>query len=353
MYWKKVFYKDILGRSSRVKRNIIQYVGEVCRYLLSAPPQFDPVTGENLDRKNNVRMAFGNGLRPDVWNKFKERFCIKTIAEFYSATEGAGAGWNYSNNDFSKGAVSRNGFIYWLLLRKGWAVVGLDIETEEPYRSKTTGFCKKLPYGSPGEMLYKLDPADITSGYQGYFNNQSASDSKILRSVFQKDDAWFRTGDVMTWDNEGRVYFNDRIGDTFRWKSENVSTNEVAEALNTHPAIQEANVYGVSLPHHDGRAGCVAVVLKNEGPEIMKELAAHARKGLPSYAVPLFLRVKKEGEMEITGTVKMVKHVVRKEGVDPGVVEESGDQLWWLKGDEYVRFGEKEWKELNGGRVKL
>lgn len=348
----KTFWKEV--RES--KANIIQYVGEVCRYLLSAPPQYDPVTGENLDQKNDVRMAFGNGLRPDVWNKFRERFDIKTIAEFYSATEGAGAGWNYSNNDFSKGAVSRNGFIYWLLLRKSWAVVELDVETEQPRRSKTTGFCTKLPYGSPGEMLYKLDPTDIHSGYQGYFGNQDASDSKVLRSVFEKDDAWFRTGDIMTWDNEGRVYFNDRIGDTFRWKSENVSTNEVAEALSTHPAVQEANVYGVSLPHHDGRVGCVALILKDQSPRVMRDLAAHAKKGLPNYAVPIFLRVKKEGQkMEITGTVKMVKHVVRKQGVDPNVVEESGDQLFWLKpgAEEYVKFGEKEWNELNGGSVKL
>ncbi|QSZ32192.1 hypothetical protein DSL72_001763 [Monilinia vaccinii-corymbosi] len=346
----KTFWKEV--RES--KANIIQYVGEVCRYLLSTPPEYDPATGENLDRKNDVRMAFGNGLRPDVWNEFKERFDIKTIAEFYSATESPGAGWNYSNNDFSKGAVGRNGFIYWLLSRKGWAVVELDVETEQPRRSKTTGFCTRVPYGNSGEMLYKLDPTSISLGYQGYFNNQSASESKILRSVFEKDDAWFRTGDVMTWDDQGRIYFNDRIGDTFRWKSENVSTNEVAEVLSTHPAIQEANVYGVTLPHHDGRAGCVALILKNQSPEVMKELAVHAKKRLPSYAVPLFLRVKKEGvEMEITGTVKMVKHVIRNQGVDPSVVEESGDQLWWLRGDEYVRFGEKEWKELNGGRVKL
>ncbi|KAA8569996.1 hypothetical protein EYC84_002334 [Monilinia fructicola] len=332
----KTFWEEV--RAS--KANVIQYVGEVCRYLLSAPPQYDPVTGENLDKKNDVRMAFGNGLRPDVWNKFKERFDIKTIAEFFIPRR--------------RGAVGRNGFIYWLLLRKGWAVVELDVETEQPHRSKTTGFCTRVPYGSPGEMLYKLNPEDISSGYQGYFNNSSASDSKVLRSVFEKDDAWFRTGDVMTWDTQGRVYFNDRIGDTFRWKSENVSTNEVAEVLSAHPAIQEANVYGVSLPHHDGRAGCVALILKDQSPGIMKELATHAKKGLPSYAVPLFLRVKKEGvEMEITGTVKMVKHVVRNQGIDPGVVEESGDQLWWLRGDEYVRFGEKEWRELNGGSVKL
>ncbi|KAM3084089.1 long-chain fatty acid transporter fat1 [Clarireedia jacksonii] len=342
------FWKEV--RESNA--TIIQYVGETCRYLLSAPPQYDPVTGENLDKKNSVRMAFGNGLRPDVWNRFKERFDIDTIAEFYSATESSGGSWNYSRNDFSKGAVGRNGFIYWLLLRKGWAVVELDIETELPVRSKETGFCKKVKYGEPGEMLYKLDAADIAASFQGYFNNAGSSESKVLRDVFEKGDAWFRTGDVMTWDAEGRVWFNDRIGDTFRWKSENVSTNEVSEVLSAHPAIEEANVYGVELPHHDGRAGCVAIILKSESkPEqVIKDLAAFARKGLPSYAVPVFLRVKKE-TMELTGTIKMVKHVVRKQGVDPEQM--NGDELWWLKNGEYVPFTEKEWAELNGGSVKL
>ncbi|PQE22959.1 AMP-binding enzyme protein [Rutstroemia sp. NJR-2017a BBW] len=300
------FWKEV--RESNA--TIIQYVGETCRYLLSAPPQLDPVTGENLDKKNSVRMALGNGLRPDVWNRFKERFDIDTIAEFYSATESSGGSWNYSRNDFSKGAVGRNGFFYWLLLRRGWAVVELDIETEQPLRSAETGLCKKVNYGEPGEMLYKLDAADVAASFQGYFNNAGSSESKILRDVFEKGDAWFRTGDVMTWDAEGRVWFNDRIGDTFRWKSENVSTNEVSEVLSTHPAIEEANVY----------------------------------------AVPVFLRVKKES-MDLTGTIKLVKHVVRKQGVDPEQVD--GDELWWLRDGEYVPFKEKEWAELNGGRVKL
>jgi len=342
----KTFWQEV--RDS--KATVIQYVGETCRYLLAAPPQIDPATGENLDKKNNVRMAFGNGLRPDVWNKFKERFDIGIIAEFYSATEGSSASWNYSKNDFSKGAIGRNGWLLGLMMNKTWAPVELDWETEEPWRDPVTGFCKKVKRGEPGEMLYKLDETDIEKGFQGYFNNKESTSSKIMRNVFVKGDAYFRTGDMISWHPEGLVYFNDRIGDTFRWKSENVSTNEVSEALGNHPSVHEANVYGVELPHHDGRAGCVGLILAEQpSPRLLQDLADHAHKLLPRFAVPLFVRMMKE--MQTTGTNKQQKHVVRAQGVDPSKIGE--DELFWLKGGTYVKFSKKDWEDLNGGRVRL
>jgi len=325
-------------------------VGETCRYLLAAPPQLDPATGENLDQKNDVRVAFGNGLRPDIWNRFKERFGIEGIAEFYSATEGASASWNFSRNDFSKGAIGRNGSVAGLLMNASVAVVELDWETELPSRDKKTGFCKKVPRGDAGELLYKLDADQIESKYQGYFNNKDSTESKVMRNVFEKGDAWFRTGDMVSWDSQGLTYFNDRIGDTFRWKSENVSTNEVSEALGSHAAVHEANVYGVELPHHDGRAGCVAIVLAEEPTDrLLSDLAKHAHATLPRFAVPLFLRLTKN--MEVTGTNKQQKHIVRSQGVDP---EKTGqDELFWLKNGTYVKFRKQDWEELNGGRVRL
>lgn len=329
---------------------IIQYVGETCRYLLGAAPQIDPKTGENLDKKNNVRVAFGNGLRPDVWNRFKERFGIESIAEFYAATEGSSGSWNFSRNDFSKGAIGRSGSIARLFFRNAAAIVELDWETEEPWRDPETGFCKKVNQGEPGEMLYKLDENDIERGFQGYFNNKKSTEGKIVRNVLVKGDAYFRTGDVISVDAEGRTFFNDRIGDTFRWKSENVSTNEVSEALGHHPHVQEANVYGVELPHHDGRAGCVAIVLSEQPNErLLADLADHVHKRLPRFAVPLFLRLAKE--MQITGTNKQQKHVVRAQGVDP--TKTGDDELFWLRNGTYVKFSQKDWGELNGGRVKL
>jgi acyl-CoA synthetase (AMP-forming)/AMP-acid ligase II len=340
------FWHDV--RSS--KATIIQYVGETCRYLLAAPPQIDPATGANLDKANSVKIAFGNGLREDVWNKFKERFDIPVIAEFYSATEGSSSSFNYSKNDFAKGAVGRNGMIGSLLLRQSWAPVELDWETESPWRDPVTGFCKKVKSGEPGEMLYKLDEKDIRKGFQGYFNNKKSTESKVLRDVFVKGDAYFRTGDMISWDNQGRSYFSDRIGDTFRWKSENVSTNEVSEALGHHPAVTEANVYGVELPNHDGRAGCVALLLAEEPSDrLLSSLADHAQKSLPKYAVPLFLRLIKN--MQVTGTNKQQKHIVRAQGVDPA--KTGDDRLFWLRGGTYVEFSPKDWEELNGGRVRL
>lgn len=345
----KTFWKEV--RESNA--TIIQYVGETCRYLLAAPPQIDPVTGENLDKKHKVRIAFGNGLRPDIWNRFKERFGIETIAEFYAATEGTSGAWNLSSNDFSRGAVGRNGTLASTLLGPQIAIVQLVWETEEPWRDAKTGFCQKVPRGDPGELLYKLDPSDISAKFQGYFNNPKASSSKIMRDVLSKGDAWFRTGDVVRWDKEGRWYFNDRIGDSFRWKSENVSTSEVSEALGAHPHVHEANVYGVELPNHDGRAGCAAVMFATGAddisPALLDGVAAHAAKSLPKFAVPLFLRVTRE--MHATGNNKQQKHLLRLQGVEPGKV--GGDRLFWLKGGRYVAFGEKEWEELKGGRVRL
>lgn len=350
-FWKEVREQDA---------TIIQYVGETMRYLLANPPEIDPVTGEDLDKKNNVRMAFGNGLRPDIWNNIKERFDIGTIAEFYAATEGTSGSWNRSSNNFAAGAVGRNGVISGLVMGRSIAIVELDHETEVPWRDPKTGLCKAVPRGDPGELLYALDPTDIAQNFQGYFNNDKATDGKILRDVITKGDAWFRTGDVIRWDNEGRWYFSDRIGDTFRWKSENVSTNEVAEVLGGHPEIHEANVYGVSLPHHDGRAGCATIVFKNNiqgqvsdpSPQILESLATHSLKNLPKFAVPLFLRV--TGQMQATGNNKQQKHQLRVQGVDPDLVAKDGsDRLFWLKGKTYVPFGKKEWEAINGGKVKL
>jgi acyl-CoA synthetase (AMP-forming)/AMP-acid ligase II len=258
----------------------------------------------------------------------------------------------------------------------------VDSETDLPWRDPKTGLCQRVKTGEVGEFLVLLPADDIKQAFQGYFGNQKATESKILRDVFRKGDAWFvnysayhhrslppffqqprdlantaprfRSGDLMQWDTGGRLYFIDRIGDTFRWKSENVSTTEVSQALGLHPAVLEANVYGVQLPHHDGRAGCVAIVLDSPHPprpELLASLAAHARETLPRYAVPLFLRLLKDVGMQNTGTHKQQKHVLRQQGVDPAKVQ--GDALFWLKDGTYVPFGEREWRALQQAAVKL
>lgn len=350
----KTFWSEV--RAS--KSTNIQYVGETLRYLLAAPPQYDPETGQCLDRAHLVRQAFGNGLRPDIWNRFKERFGVDTVVEFYSATEGPFGTWNVSSNDFARGAMGRHGTLYGWLTDLSTRVIELDEITQEPVRDPKTGFCKRATPGEPGEGIHKLPAAEIETRFQGYHGNAKATESKLLRDVFKKGDVWFRSGDLVRWDSEGRVYFHDRIGDTFRWKSENVSTAEVSEVLGLHDAVREANVYGVQLPHHDGRAGCAAVFLDGEASEAkLRSLGEYVRQKLPRHAQPLFLRVVPdigEESKQATGTNKQQKHALREAGVRPDKAkDEELGSLYWLSGDGYIPFKDPEWTDLEGGRVRL
>jgi acyl-CoA synthetase (AMP-forming)/AMP-acid ligase II len=343
-------------RSSQA--TVIQYVGETCRYLLSAPKT-------TADKDNNVRCAFGNGMRSDVWEHFKERFNIQTVLEFYAATEAPSAMWNRSSNSFSAGAIGRNGLLTSLLMGSSLSLIKMDPESEppEPLRDLTTKLCKLAHVDEPGELIFKLDPADIKQKFQGYYGNQDATTSKVIRNVKQKGDAYFRTGDLMRRDKENRWYFVDRIGDTFRWKAENVSTAEVADAMGKHEAVDEAAVYGVQVPRHDGRAGCAAIVLTKSDkapqdvplqiphPQTLKSLAEHAKKNLPAYAIPLFLRV--TNGVHTTGTNKQQKHLFQKDGIDVAKVEGHGDALFWLKDSVYERFTSRDLNSIQGGQVKL
>ncbi|KAF1349966.1 hypothetical protein BDV97DRAFT_332198 [Delphinella strobiligena] len=327
------------------KATMMQYIGEMCRYLVSMPPSL-------FDRSHNIRLAFGNGLRPDVWQIFKERFAITEIAEFYSATEAVGGSFVKSKNNFGLGAVGRTGTVLRTLTGSATAIVKHDVDTGEPWRDPKTGLCERVKVGESGEHLAQLDPTNVADKYVGYFKNKKASQSKVLRDVLRKGDAWYRSGDLLKRDDEGRLFFVDRIGDTFRWKSENVSTNEVAEAISSSPHVGEINVYGVQLPNHDGRAGCAALVLKAQPDDAtMTAIAQHARQKLPKFAVPLFLRVVKQ--FEVTGTNKYTKHGLRTQGVDP---EQTGDDaVFWLPANAtgYESFGKRQWDGIIGGGVKL
>lgn len=353
----RTFWHDV--RSSNA--TIIQYVGETLRYLLAAPKPDPP----SLDRDHRVRLAWGNGLRPDVWDQFKDRFGIDSIAEMYSATEGTFATFNLSSNDFSKGAIGRNGTIYNAVMSRRIAIVEVDWLTDLPARNPTTQLCAKVKPGDPGEMLFRLpdSPDEIHKRFQGYYNNPAATQKKIIRDVLRKGDAWFRTGDVVRWGADGLVYFHDRIGDTFRWKAENVSTAEVSQVLGLHPAVTDANVYGIQIPNHDGRAGCAAVHLSLPSSDLtspasretLRDIAAHVRTNLPRYAVPLFLRIL-DGDIgqQATGTNKHQKNALRDIGVDPSKATAGLGTVYWLQGEEgYVPFRERDWQGLEGGKVKL
>lgn len=282
---------------------MVQYIGELCRYLNNAPPH-------PLERAHRLKVMVGNGLRPDIWQAFQDRFGIPRIVEFYSATEGNVV---LINVDGKVGSIGR--IPGWLDSVLKVRLVRLDLDTGQPVRGQD-GLCIVCAPGEAGEAVGFIpsDPRVSVGRYEGYRDAEETS-RKVLRDVLEKGDSWFRTGDLLRRDAEGYFQFVDRIGDTFRWKGENVATSEVAEAVSVFPGIREANVYGVQMPGADGRAGMAAVVAD---PDLdLAGLAAHLARQLPAYAVPLFLRLR--GEIEITGTFKHRKVELAREGFDPAL----------------------------------
>ncbi len=283
-----------------------QYIGEICRYLLNQPPRAD-------DREHRVRAIIGNGLRADVWAPFQERFGIRDVIEFYGATEGNAPIVNLENR---VGSVGR----YPLRAITNARLIRYDLDTDEPIRD-ARGLCIECPPGEAGELVGRIPEAANTAQgrFEGY-TSKEATDRKVLRDVFARGDAWFRSGDLLRQDEEGFFYFVDRIGDTFRWKGENVSTQEVADALSGHPGVEGVNVYGVQVPGQDGRAGMAALQLAPGAafdPERFYELVDEA---LPRYAAPLFVRILPE--MEVTTTFKLRKVNLQEEGFDPARVRD-------------------------------
>ncbi len=289
---------------------LFQYIGELCRYLLHTPAH----PAESLHR---IRICCGNGLRPDIWEAFKSRFGIPRILEFYAATEGNVSMFNVEGKPGAIGRVPP-----WLAHRFGAALVRVDVEKEAPARN-ADGFCIPSDTDETGEALGRIreDTSNPGNRFEGY-KSDSDSRAKVLRNVFEPGDAWFRTGDLMRKDAQGYFYFIDRLGDTFRWKGENVATSEVAEAICAFPGVREAIVYGVAVPACDGRAGMA--VVSGIGELMLAQLRAHLRRSLPGYAQPLFLRLRHD--MAVTETFKYTKGALVREGYDPAAI---GDALYF------------------------
>ncbi|KAA0947464.1 long-chain-acyl-CoA synthetase [Pseudomonas sp. ANT_H14] len=288
------------------------YVGELCRYLIDQPPSAH-------DRDNRVVKMIGNGLRPGVWAQFKERFGVDHICELYAASDGNIGFTNVLNFDNTIGFSLMH-----------WALVDYAHDTCEPIRG-SNGFMREVQKGGQGLLLARIDDKAPFDGYTDPEKNRKV----VLSDVFEKGDRYFNTGDLLRSIGFGHAQFVDRLGDTYRWKGENVSTTEVENIFLQHPQIAEAVAYGVEIHNTNGRAGMAAITPSESLAALdMRALLQFAHGQLPSYAVPLFLRIKVK--METTGTFKYQKVRLKEEAFDPAKV--GGDPLYaWLPGsDTYV-----------------
>jgi fatty-acyl-CoA synthase len=283
-----------------------QYIGEICRYLLNQPPS-------ERDRDHGLRVMMGAGLGPDIWQSFQQRFGIERILEGWSSTE---ANTSLINLD---GVVGSCGRIPFPELHNG-RLIRYDVESDSHPRD-AAGWCIPCAPGEVGEFIGAIpDLPDSGAGrFEGY-TSAEATERKILRGAFAEGDAWYRSGDLLRCDEDGYYYFVDRVGDTFRWKSENVSTQEVAEALAGFPGLVLANVYGVRVPGHEGRAGMAQLVLEDREAFDGAAFYAFAQARLPRYAVPVFLRL--SAQPDITSTFKLRKVDLQRAGYDPERVRE-------------------------------
>jgi fatty-acyl-CoA synthase len=313
-----------------------QYIGELCRYLLHRPPA-------KSDTAHSLRLACGNGLAPGVWETFQERFAIPQVLEFYAATEGGLSLFNVQGQPGAIGHVPP-----YLVHRFAPALVAFDFDTGEPARDEN-GFCIRCGVNEPGEAIARMqnDPGSAGTRFEGY-TSSTETEKKILRNVFAPGDAWVRTGDLLRQDEKGFFYFVDRIGDTFRWKGENVATSEVAQELCAFEGILHASVYGVAIPGSEGRAGMAALVC--EGELDLAALHTHLVSRLPAYACPLFLRICPQAEL--TGTFKYAKTDLVRQGFNPA---ECADPLYFYhpERDVYVALDAPLYEDIVSGAIRL
>lgn len=317
------FWKDV----EKFKATAFVYIGELCRYLLNQPTRPE-------DKKNPIKKCLGVGLRPDIWKKFKYRFGIKQICELYSASEYEFAFFNLLNINNTVG-----------ICFTPFAIVKYDNEAELPILDEN-GFMQRVETGEKGLLL-----AGITKSLPFYgYSNDEATENKVFRNVFNSDDIWLNTGDFVCDLGCRHIQFADRLGDTFRWKGENVSSLEVEEIINKRSDVSQASVYGVQIPGTDGKAGMAGLVLTEPIAEFdLKALAAHLHESLPSYAIPKFIRFK--AKFETTPTFKVKKTVLRDDGFDPNINDEPVFAL--LPGtEEYVPMKLGLYKEIIEGKFR-
>uniref|UniRef100_A0A8C7JQ36 long-chain-fatty-acid--CoA ligase n=1 Tax=Oncorhynchus kisutch TaxID=8019 RepID=A0A8C7JQ36_ONCKI len=315
------------------KVTVIQYIGEIMRYLCNSPKK-------DNDRHHKVRLALGNGLRADTWSEFLQRFGDIRVCECYGATEGNVGFINYIGK---VGAIGKEHFLH--KANFSYVLIQYDTEREEPVKD-SRGFCIKVPKGETGLLVAKIT---AQAPFSGYANNQQQTDRKKLRDVFVKGDLYFNSGDLLRIDHEGFVYFMDRIGDTFRWKGENVATTEVTEHLIMVECIEEANVYGVKIPGHEGRVGMATIKLKDDMEFDSKATLEHVKTSLPSYARPRFIRI--QNSLAVTGTFKHMKVKLAEEGFNPAMMQ---DRLYYLEDSKgYIPMTQEMYHSISDGKIHL
>ncbi|MFS2127856.1 long-chain-acyl-CoA synthetase [Pseudomonas sp. Pseusp97] len=288
------FWKDV----QTYQATCFGYIGELCRYLLNQPECAE-------ERGNSLTCMIGNGLRPSIWNEFKERFGIERITEFYASSEGNIGFTNVFNFDNTVGFSPAT-----------YAIVRYDLENDQPVRN-ARGFMEKVNKGEAGLLISEISDKWPFDGY----TDPAKSEAVIYRNVFKEGDTWFNTGDLMRDIGFKHTQFVDRLGDTFRWKGENVSTTEVENALGAFPGVEDAVVYGVEIPGTNGRCGMAALRLGDGASLEPAQLAAHLDRELPAYAVPVFLRLL--AQVETTGTFKYKKTDLKRNAYDPSAVNEA------------------------------
>ena len=309
------FWNDV----KKYNVNKFIYVGELCRYLMNLPPS-------DGDKDNPITQISGNGLRPDIWESFQKRFNISKIVEIYGATEAVGM----TINSFGRsGMIGRK--------RSDSTIIHCNKDDGSPILNDE-GFCTKVSEGETGLYIQKISSS---AKFQGYLDAQ-ASNKKILQNVFKTGDQYFNTGDLITLHDNNWLSFADRVGDTYRWKSENVSTMEVAAILNNASGVMDCNVYGVQIDSAEGKAGMAAMNVSDEFSFI--SFIEHVNKNLNTFQKPYFLRLTKE--MQTTGTFKHQKEDLKKQGFNPSLIK---DKLYFLQKNNYVEIDQALYNRIHSG----
>ncbi|KAH8281967.1 hypothetical protein KR054_004471 [Drosophila jambulina] len=303
---KKFSASNYFADCAKYNATIGQYIGEMARYILATKPS-------EYDRKHRVRLVFGNGLRPQIWPQFVERFNVAKVGEFYGATEGNA---NIMNHDNTVGAI---GFVSRILPKiYPISIIRADPDTGEPIRNKD-GLCQLCAPNEPGVFIGKIVKGNPSREFLGYVDAK-ASAKKIVKDVFKHGDMAFLSGDLLVADEKGYLYFKDRTGDTFRWKGENVSTSEVEAQVSNVAGYKDTVVYGITIPHTEGRAGMAAIYDPQRELDL-DAFAANLAKVLPAYARPQIIRLLTK--VDLTGTFKLRKVDLQKEGYDPNSIKDT------------------------------